>query len=134
MDPHNAYTAERKIKLSDGIERTLRLDANAVVLLEEATGLTVGQLIGQRGASFRTVRAALYAGLLRDAETRREPWSLERAGELMLAGSFAGLQDVIREALLEALLGPPAERKSPEPPASGSAATEPPRPGRGKKR
>jgi len=133
MDPHNPYTAEHKVKLSDGVERTLRFDSNAIVLLEQSTGLEFAQLLLIPG-SFRNLRAALYAGLLRDAGKRREPWSLEKAGELLDPRQFADVQKLVREALNEAVLGPVAERKSPEPAASGSVATVPPRPGRGRKR
>ncbi len=133
MEPHNPYTAEHKIKLSDGVERTLRFDTNAIVLLEQSTGLEFAQLLLIPG-SFRNLRAALYAGLLRDAEKRREAWGLEKAGELLDPQRFPEVQKLVREALNEAVLGPAAEQKSPEPPASGSAATAKPRPGRGKKR
>lgn len=139
MDPHNPYRAEHKITLADGLEHTLRFDCNALVLLEEASGFAISQFL-LLPPGFRPLRAAIFAGLAHERPAGRGvgstappgPWTLEAAGALIHPRDLLAIYKTVRDAILEAILGPEAERKSPEPEASGSAAALPG--GRGKKR
>jgi hypothetical protein len=105
--------------VSGGVAYTLAYDINALVLAEEAAGITVSAILTEldRGASLKTLRAMIWAGLQRDHECH-----VIQAGEIMSLAGVNTVNEAMRKALAAAF--PVAEAASDaNPPKRARAGT-----------
>ena len=96
------------IKLTDGKERTLRLDWEAVCRFEEDFGysvIEVGKRIGTGTINFLDVTRVIWAGLLYEDK----PMSLIELKKLLSLDDFFDYLNALGKAISEAI---PSEKKS----------------------
>lgn len=107
--------------------RHLRLDINAVSLIEERVSAGIGSLFEKGRVGISTIRACLWAGQLHENPSL----TIDEAGEqindhLDAGGTLVQLCDVIREALEAAGLGKPDGKDAATPRPSAPAAAPAP--------
>ncbi len=105
--PHNPMTGEMDIVLSDGIPRRLKLDLNAMILVEQA--LKANVLGGVSVPRFALLRALVWAGVCAAMEEPPGDWTLHKAGSLMGPGTIAKYAPQLDQLFAEAVAGPGSE-------------------------
>jgi len=96
------------IKLTDGKERVLRLDWEALCRFEEEFGysiIEIGKRLGSGTINFLDATRAIWTGLLHE----EKPMSLPEVRNLLSVDDFFGYLKAIGEAITEAI---PSEKGS----------------------
>ncbi len=96
-----------EVKITLDRERTLKLDLNAMVNFEEATGKSLFNF-NTKNISTKDIRALLWACLLRD----NKDLTLEKVGELVTFDNLKMVSEKIQEVFITAF----PEAKSDEAP------------------
>jgi len=119
----NEHRGEVDVRLG-GASYVLRYDANALVLLEHESGITVTQLAtagetalnGVIGIKF--IRAALYAGL----KGSNQRLTIERVGEMIDLMQLGYYSQQVAKALALAMGGPGGNADAPGPESASPGA------------
>ena len=123
-----AKSVALRIAGEEGEPRQLRLDINALALIEDAAGCGFQRLLLVEGRSVSTIRLFIWAGLRQTLGVKsRSEWNVQKAGELIqehidAGGSLESLMQSINDALTAA--GFAEKEVTDEPQTSGEGAAE----------
>lgn len=85
----------------NGEERTLKFDFNALAMLEERLGMSIGKIFAEEQFGVRFLREALFVGLSHE-DRKLTP---TKVGNMINADNFEYLAEKVSEALANALGG-----------------------------